>query len=135
MCGVSPGLDEERGGAMLGSCMKERWFATHAQYFVKFLQAYGDAGIKVNAVTVNNEVDTDQDGHFPATLWAQQHAIVFVASHLGPGLEAASLEIRFGFLITTTICGARSPTNWATRKRPSTWTVLPGTPMPEHRTR
>jgi glucosylceramidase len=86
------------GGSMLGSCMKERWFATHAQYFVKFLQAYGDAGIKVNAVTVNNEVDTDQDGHFPATLWAQQHAIVFVASHLGPGLEAASLETKIWVL-------------------------------------
>ena len=86
------------GGSMLGGCMKERWFAAHAQYFVKFLQAYADAGIKVKAVTVNNEVDTDQDGHFPATIWAQQHEMVFVALHLGPALEKASLETRIWIL-------------------------------------
>lgn len=86
------------GGSMLGGCIQERWFATHAQYFVKFLQAYADAGVKVQAVTVNNEVDTDQDGHFPATLWAQQHEMVFVASHLGPALEKASLNCKIWIL-------------------------------------
>ena len=79
---------------MLGGVFQERWFATHAQYFVKFLQAYANAGVKVRAVTVNNEVDTDQDGHFPATVWAQQHEMVFVAFHLGPALEKASLDSR-----------------------------------------
>lgn len=78
--------------------MQERWFATHAQYFVKFLQAYADAGVKVRAVTVNNEVDTDQDGHFPATIWAQQHEMVFVAFHLGPALEKASLDTKIWIL-------------------------------------
>jgi glucosylceramidase len=86
------------GGSMLGGCMKERWFATHAQYFVKFLQAYANAGIKIKAVTVNNEVDTDQDGHFPATLWAQQHEMVFVAYNLGPALEKASLDTKIWVL-------------------------------------
>ena len=86
------------GGSMLGGGMKERWFAAHAQYFVKFLQAYLDAGIRVKAVTVNNEVDTDQDGHFPATIWAQQHEMVFVALHLGPALEKASLETKIWIL-------------------------------------
>jgi glucosylceramidase len=86
------------GGSMLGGCFQERWFATHAQYFVKFLQAYADAGVKVRAVTVNNEVDTDQDGHFPATIWAQQHEMVFVALHLGPALEKASLDTKIWIL-------------------------------------
>lgn len=86
------------GGSMLGGCFQERWFGTHAQYFLKFLQAYADAGVKVRAVTVNNEVDTDQDGHFPATLWAQQHEMVFVAFHLGPALEKASLDTRIWIL-------------------------------------
>jgi glucosylceramidase len=86
------------GGSMLGGCIKERWFAVHAQYFVKFLQAYAEAGVKIKAVTVNNEVDTDQDGHFPATLWAQQHEMVFVALNLGPALEQASLDTRIWIL-------------------------------------
>jgi len=86
------------GGSMLGGCFQERWFATHAQYFTRFLKAYADAGVKVQAVTVNNEVDTDQDGHFPATLWAQQHEMVFVALYLGPALEQASLHTKIWIL-------------------------------------
>jgi glucosylceramidase len=97
-CVWSPPGWMKSGGSMLGGCMKERWFAAHAQYFVKFLQAYADAGIKIKAVTVNNEVDTDQDGHFPATLWAQQHEMVFVAFNLGPALEKASLDTKIWIL-------------------------------------
>jgi glucosylceramidase len=97
-CVWSPPGWMKSGGSMLGGCFQERWFGTHAQYFVKFLQAYADAGVKVRAVTVNNEVDTDQDGHFPATLWAQQHEMVFVAFYLGPALEKASLDTKIWIL-------------------------------------
>jgi glucosylceramidase len=97
-CVWSPPGWMKSGGSMLGGCMKERWFEAHAQYFVKFLQAYADAGIKVKAITVNNEVDTDQDGHFPATIWAQQHEMVFVAFNLGPALEKASLDTKIWIL-------------------------------------
>ena len=86
------------GGSMLGGNIRERWFAPHAQYFVKFLQAYAAAGVNVQVVTVNNEVDTDQDGHFPACLWAQQHEMVFVAKHLGPALEKAGLDTKIWIL-------------------------------------
>jgi glucosylceramidase len=97
-CVWSPPGWMKTGGSMLGGCFKERWFATHAQYFVKFLQAYAAAGVKVRAVTVNNEVDTDQDGHFPATIWAQGHEMVFVAFHLGPSLEKAALDTKIWIL-------------------------------------
>jgi glucosylceramidase len=97
-CVWSPPGWMKSGGSMLGGCMKERWFATHAQYFIKFLRAYSDSGVRVQAITVNNEVDTDQDGHFPATLWAQQHEAAFVAFHLGPALEKASLETKIWIL-------------------------------------
>lgn len=97
-CVWSPPGWMKSGGSMLGGCFQERWFATHAQYFVKFLQSYADAGVKVRAVTVNNEVDTDQDGHFPATLWAQQQEMVFVALFLGPAFEKASLDTKIWIL-------------------------------------
>jgi glucosylceramidase len=93
-CVWSPPGWMKTGGSMLGGCFQERWFATHSQYFVKFLKAYADAGVKVQAITVNNEVDTDQDGHFPATLWAQGHEAVFVGLFLGPALEKASLDTK-----------------------------------------
>ena len=97
-CVWSPPGWMKTGGSMLGGSMREHWFPPHAQYFVKFLRAYADAGVKVQAVTVNNEVDTDQDGTFPATLWGQQYEMVFVAFHLGPALEQASLDTKIWIL-------------------------------------
>jgi glucosylceramidase len=97
-CVWSPPGWMKTGGSMLGGSMRKHWFAPHAQYFVKFLRAYSAAGIKVQAVTVNNEVDTDQDGHFPATLWGQEYEMDFVKDHLGPALEQASPDTKIWIL-------------------------------------
>ena len=97
-CVWSPPGWMKTGGSMLGGSMREHWFAPLAQYFVKFLKAYAAAGIKIQAVTVNNEVDTDQDGHFPATLWGQQYEMGFVMDHLGPALEQASPDTKIWIL-------------------------------------
>jgi glucosylceramidase len=97
-CVWSPPGWMKTGGSMLGGSMREHWFAPLAQYFVKFLQGYADAGVKVQAVTVNNEVDTDQDGHFPATLWGQQYEMGFVREHLGPALEKAAPDTKIWIL-------------------------------------
>jgi glucosylceramidase len=86
------------GGSMLGGAVRERWFAPLARYFVKFLQGYATAGVKIQAVTVNNEVDTDQDGHFPAARWGQQYEMGFVRDYLGPALEQASLDTKIWIL-------------------------------------
>ncbi len=75
------------GGSMLGGSMRKRAFAPYAQYFLKFLQAYAAEGVPVQAVTVQNEVDTDQDGRMPACLWGQEYEIEFVKNHLGPLLQ------------------------------------------------
>jgi glucosylceramidase len=97
-CVWSPPGWMKTGGSMLGGSMRKHWFAPLAQYFVKFLQAYEAAGVKVQAVTVNNEVDTDQDGVFPATLWGQEYEMDFVSDHLGPALEQASLNTKIWIL-------------------------------------
>ncbi len=72
---------------MLGGSMRQRYFGPYAQYFLKFLQAYAAEGVPVQAVTVQNEVDTDQDGRMPACLWPQEYEIGFVKNHLGPLLQ------------------------------------------------
>lgn len=78
-------------GSMLGGCIHKKYFPTYAQYFVKFLEGYAAAGVPIQAVTSQNEVDTDQDGRMPACLWGQEYEIEFVASHLGPALEAQNI--------------------------------------------
>jgi len=73
--------------SMLGGTLHKHYYHVYANYFVKFLKAYADAGVPVNAVTVQNEVDTDQDSNMPACLWGQEYEVEFVGKHLGPAFE------------------------------------------------
>src|SRR5260370_9566160 len=57
------------GRSMLSGSLRKEYFASHAEHFVKFLEGYSAEGVKINAVTVQNEVDTDQNGKMPAALW------------------------------------------------------------------
>ena len=83
---------------MLGGSMRQRYFAPYAQYFVKFLQAYAAEGVPVQAVTVQNEVDTDQDGRMPACCWPQEYEMGFVKGFLGPALEKNGLATKIWIL-------------------------------------
>jgi len=80
-------------GSMLGGSMRRKYMASYSGYFVRFLQAYAAEGVPVQAITVQNEVDTDQDGRMPACLWPQEYEADFVAQHLGPALENGGTKI------------------------------------------
>ena len=80
--------------SMLGGSFRKKYYEPYANYFVKFLQAYAAEDVKVNAVTSQNEVDTDQDGRMPACLLGQEYEIEFVGQHLGPAVEKAGLDTK-----------------------------------------
>jgi len=86
------------GGSMLGGSMRQHYFPAYAQYFVKFLQGYAAEGVPVQAVTVQNEVDTDQDGRMPACSWPQEYEIGFVARYLGPALQKGGIDTKIWIL-------------------------------------
>lgn len=86
------------GGSMLGGSMRQHYFAPYAQYFLKFLQDYAAEGVPIQAVTVQNEVDTDQDGRMPACSWPQEYEIGFVSKHLGPVLQKNGLSTKIWIL-------------------------------------
>jgi glucosylceramidase len=85
-------------GSMLGGSMRKKYFASYAQYFLKFLQAYATEGVPIQAVTSQNEVDTDQDGRMPACLWGQEYEIEFVKHYLGPVLKANGIPAKIWLL-------------------------------------
>ncbi len=85
------------GGSMLGGSMRRRYLPVYAEYFVKFLKAYADAGVPIQAVTPQNEVDTDQDARMPACIWPQEYEIEFVRA-LGPLFSANGLSTRIWVL-------------------------------------
>ena len=75
--------------SMLGGSMRRKWLKAYAQYIEKFLAAYADEGVRVNSVSPQNEVDTDQDGRMPACIWPQEYEIEFVRDYLGPLLQSS----------------------------------------------
>jgi glucosylceramidase len=88
----------KNGGSMLGGNVKPVNFAVYAQYLVKFLQAYRQAGVPIDAITTQNETDTDQAGRMPASAWAQEYEVAFVGKYLGPAIEKAGLDTKIWLL-------------------------------------
>jgi glucosylceramidase len=97
-CPWSPPAWMRVNGSMLGGSMRRHYFPSYAEYFVKFLLGYMKEGVPVRAVTVQNEVDTDQDGRMPAARWGQEYEIEFVKKHLGPALNQAALDTKIWIL-------------------------------------
>jgi glucosylceramidase len=85
-------------GTMLGGSMRRHYLAAYARYYQKFLQGYSAEGVAVQALTTQNEVDTDQDGRMPACIWPQEYEIEFVRDHLGPLLESSGISIQVWLL-------------------------------------
>ncbi|HVZ82245.1 MAG TPA: glycoside hydrolase family 30 beta sandwich domain-containing protein [Terracidiphilus sp.] len=83
---------------MLGGAMRKTSFGPYAQYFRKFLEGYKAEGVAIDAVTVQNETDAEQEGHMPACLWAQEAEMDFVKSHLGPTLRQAGIPAKIWVL-------------------------------------
>jgi glucosylceramidase len=85
-------------GTMLGGSMRNRYFPAYAKCYLKVLQAYAAEGVPIQALTTQNEVDTDQDGRMPACIWPQEYEIQFVRDHLGPLLERSGQPTKIWLL-------------------------------------
>lgn len=85
-------------GSMLGGCMHQSTMPSYANYFLKFIQAYEAEGVRINSVTSQNEVDTEQDGRMPACAWPQEYEISFVRDYLGPVLRKNGIEAKIWLL-------------------------------------
>lgn len=81
-------------GSMLGGCMRHTYMPSYADYFLKFIRAYQAEGVSIHAVTVQNEIDTDQDGTMPACAWPQDYEADFVTMHLGPLFQRAGVKTK-----------------------------------------
>jgi len=86
------------GGSMLGGSIQRKHFPAYAKYFLKFIESYSAAGVPIHAVTVQNEVDTDQEGLMPACLWGIGSEIQFVAEHLGPCFREREIQSKIWIL-------------------------------------
>jgi glucosylceramidase len=81
-------------GSLKGGCMRHTYMASYANYFLKFLRSYEAEDVAIQAVTIQNEVDGDQDGKMPACAWPQDYEADFLTMHLGPLLQRAGVRTK-----------------------------------------
>ncbi len=65
----SPPAWMKTGGNICGGYMRDKYVDCYADYIVKFIQAYAQHGIKISAITPQNEVNTQHSLDMPSCIW------------------------------------------------------------------
>ncbi len=65
-----------------------------ANYFVKFVEGYGEQGIDVEVVAPQNEPGYEQN--YPSCLWSGETFRTFVGQHLGPKMQDMGVKVMLG---------------------------------------
>src|SRR6185436_7615722 len=79
-------------GAINQGFLQAQFYATYAQYFVKYVQAYAAQGIAIDYVTAQNE-PTCCAG-YPSMQWNGSGVQFFIGTHLLPAFHAAGLSTK-----------------------------------------
>ncbi len=88
----SPPTWMKDNGASKGGSLLPEYYPAYATYFVKYVQSMAEAGIPLDAVTVQNE--PLHPGNNPSLLMLPEAQAEFVGEHLGPAFEEAGLDTR-----------------------------------------
>lgn len=86
----SPPAWMKTSGTMNGGNFNTSYSSSFAQYFVLYLKAYGQAGIPIYAISVQNE-PLYSTTSYPSESLAASDEGTFIANYLGPALNTANL--------------------------------------------
>lgn len=75
-----------------GGNLQAQYYEVYARYFVKYIQEMKANGISIDAVTLQNEPESD--GNNPSMLLTPPQAIDFVKDHLGPAFKASGIATK-----------------------------------------
>ncbi|MBC2838305.1 glucosylceramidase [Robiginitalea sp. SC105] len=78
---------DTRGGSLL-----PEYYPAYAQYFVKYIQGMAREGIRIDAVTVQNE--PLHPGNNPSLYMPAEAQAEFIANHLGPAFQEAGINTK-----------------------------------------
>lgn len=76
----------------IGGSLKPECYAAYAKYFVKYIQEMKTEGIRIDAITVQNE--PLHPGNNPSLLMQATQQAEFIKNHLGPAFQAAELDTK-----------------------------------------
>ena len=83
--------------SMGGGYMRSEYVECYADYIVKYIKEYAKHGIKISALTPQNEIETEQNGTMPACLWNPEDEKNFIIS-LKKKLEENNLDVKIWML-------------------------------------
>lgn len=76
-------------GSFVGGSLKPEYYATYAQYFVKYIQAMKAEGITISAITPQNE--PLHGGNNPSMVMQATEQAAFIKTALGPAFKSAGI--------------------------------------------
>ncbi|SDH22746.1 O-Glycosyl hydrolase family 30 [Dyadobacter soli] len=88
----SPPVWMKDNGDTRGGSLKPEWYDAYARYFVRYIQDMQKEGIRIDAITVQNE--PLHPGNNPSLLMLAKDQAVFVKNHLGPAFEKAKINTK-----------------------------------------
>ncbi len=77
-------------GKLAGGKLKPEYYPAFALYFVKYLKAYKNEGIEIDAISVQNE--PLHEAAYPSMRMEAAEQLDFIKNHLGPLLEKENLK-------------------------------------------
>lgn len=88
----SPPVWMKDNGSSIGGSLKPEYYSVYAQYFVKYIQAMQAQGIKIDAITPQNE--PLHPGNNPSMLMTATDQTNFIKNNLGPAFQAANINTK-----------------------------------------
>ncbi|MEP6613409.1 MAG: glycoside hydrolase family 30 beta sandwich domain-containing protein [Mucilaginibacter sp.] len=88
----SPPAWMKTNGETFGGNLKPEYYKTYAQYFVKYIKGMAARGIRIDALTIQNEPLNPKNN--PSMVMEAPQQADFIANDLGPALAAAKLKTK-----------------------------------------
>ncbi|MDQ2770280.1 MAG: glucosylceramidase [Bacteroidota bacterium] len=88
----SPPVWMKTNGASKGGSLRPEFYDAYARYFVKYIEGMKAAGVRVDAITVQNE--PLHPGNNPSLLMPAAQQAEFIGKSLGPAFRAAGLDTK-----------------------------------------
>ncbi|WP_460503977.1 glycoside hydrolase family 30 protein, partial [Hymenobacter agri] len=88
----SPPTWMKTNGESKGGSLKPEFYDAYARYFVKYIEGMRAAGVRIDAITVQNE--PLHPGNNPSLLMLAEQQAEFIGKHLGPAFRQARLDTK-----------------------------------------
>jgi glucosylceramidase len=86
----SPPAWMKTGGKLAGGSLRRDAYDVYARYFIKYIRAFAAAGVKITALTMQNE--PQYEALYPSMKMTAPEQGAFIKEHLGPLLEKEGLN-------------------------------------------